>query len=123
MLKQQIEEIKKNTLFGNQVFLKSFNKADITETYIGWLNDPETTRFSNQRHTHHDRNACVEYLASFNDTLNLFLSVHLIENNEAIGTMTAYVSEAHRTADIGILIGKRTVLGKGLGRDAWNTLQ
>ena len=36
--------------------------------------------------------------------------------------MTAYISEHHQTADIGILLGNRDYWGKGIGFDAWATL-
>jgi RimJ/RimL family protein N-acetyltransferase len=35
--------------------------------------------------------------------------------------MTIYINKNHKTADIGILIGKKSCWGKGMGLDAWNT--
>jgi len=39
-----------------------------------------------------------------------------------IGTMTAYVSPPHGTADMGIMIGDEATQGCGYGFDAWRTL-
>ena len=39
-----------------------------------------------------------------------------------VGTMSVYISTAHETADIGIMIGDRTCWGDGIGGDAWNTI-
>lgn len=50
----------------------------------------------------------------------MFLTIH--EGVAHIGTMTAYLSLAHGTADMGILIGNSKSWGKGVGRDAWTTL-
>ena len=36
--------------------------------------------------------------------------------------MTVYFSIPHETADMGIMIGDRTVWGQGVGKDAWSTL-
>jgi RimJ/RimL family protein N-acetyltransferase len=36
--------------------------------------------------------------------------------------MTAYVSLLHETVDIGILIGRKSMWGTGVGQDAWDTL-
>ncbi|MCC6247256.1 MAG: hypothetical protein IT499_05810, partial [Rubrivivax sp.] len=36
-------------LRGRRVRLRPFTAADITDAYIGWLNDPEVVRYSNQR--------------------------------------------------------------------------
>ena len=109
-------------LLGERVRLTRFTRGDITEDYIGWLNDPVVTRFSNQRFVTHDRASSERYLASFAGSSNLFFSVRQRDDDRAIGTMTAYVSPHHRTADMGILIGDRGAWGGGFGQDAWNAL-
>lgn len=109
-------------LVGRMVKLTRFTEQDVTNDYIGWLNDPVVTRFSNQRFLSHDRESCRRYLRSFEGTPNIFASVRRLDDDEPIGTMTAYVAPHHGTADIGILIGDRSVWGQGYGQDAWNTL-
>ena len=108
-------------LRGDKVRLDSFVDADLSDAYIGWLNDPEVTRFSNQRFRQHSRESCGAYLASFEGTPNDFLSVKT-NDGKAIGTMTIYRSVAHGTADVGIMIGDRNYWKGGYGQDAWNTL-
>jgi RimJ/RimL family protein N-acetyltransferase len=110
------------TLVGSKVELRSFAEDDITSDYVGWLNDPLVTRFSNQRFHTHSRESCRIYLRSFSGTDNLFLNVRKLDDGKPIGTMTAYVSPQHGTADLGILIGDRSVWGQGYGQDAWDTL-
>lgn len=112
----------KDGLRGGRVLLLPFVAADITNRYIAWLSDPTVVRFSNQRLRTHDAASSQAYLASFNGTDNLFLSVRLADSGIAIGTLTAYVDRHHETADVGILIGDTTVWGQGLGQDAWNSL-
>ena len=109
-------------LLAERVRLTRFTAADITDAYIGWLNDPLVTRFSNQRFRTHDRASSEQYLATFDGSPNLFFSIRRRDDDRAIGTMTAYVSPHHRTADMGILIGDRSAWGGGFGQDAWNTL-
>jgi [ribosomal protein S5]-alanine N-acetyltransferase len=108
-------------LHGSKVWLRRFTEGDITDTYVSWLNDPVVTRFSNQRFHRHDAASCRRYLESFEGGPNLFLSVHCLSGDEAIGTMTAYINPHHGTADVGILLG-RSAWGGGFGQDAWNTL-
>lgn len=102
--------------------MRPFVAADIGTEYIGWLNDPEIVKYSNQRFVRHTRESCLRYFHSFAGTPNMFLSVRRSADDSAIGTMTAYVSAHHKTVDIGILIGHRAVWGGGVGQDAWNTL-
>ena len=107
---------------GSKVLLRSFCLEDITDRYVGWLNDPRVVRFSNQRFLAHDRASCLQYLYSFAGTDNLFLSVRRLDTSQTIGTMTAYISSHHGTVDVGILIGDTSVWGGGYGQDAWNAL-
>lgn len=102
--------------------LRPFTAADITTEYVGWLNDPEVVKYSNQRFVHHTAASCRRYFDGFAGSANLFLSVRTMADDVAVGTMTAYASPHHQTVDIGILIGRRAVWGTGIGQDAWNTL-
>ena len=109
-------------LQGARVRLRPFTAADITEAYIGWLNDPEAVCFSNQRFVRHTRASCERYLAGFAGSANLFVSLRVAGADgaeERVGTLTAYRSLQHGTADVGILLGERTVWGQGLGLEAW----
>lgn len=97
-----------------------FTEADITERYISWLNDPEVVRYSDQRFRRHTAESCRAYLRSFEGRPNHFWSIALIEPPATpIGTMTAYIDENHRVADVGILIGEKKMWGKGYGLEAW----
>lgn len=109
-------------LRGENVILRQFSETDITSEYLSWLNDPHVTRFSNQRFYSHTRESANAYFMSFIDNDNLFLSILNPATGHAIGTMTAYISNHHKTADLGLLIGDSESWGKGYGQDAWNTL-
>ncbi len=109
-------------LRGQKVLIRPFVIDDIEDSYIGWLNDPVVVQFSNQRFIKHDQEKCSRYLATFAQTENLFMSVRLVSNDQAIGTMTAYVSPHNGTVDVGIMIGEKSFWGFGYGQDAWNTM-
>lgn len=107
---------------GQQTFLQPFTEKDISKDYLGWLADPEVVRFSNQRFRLHTRKSALTYLKSFSGSGNLFLAVRLAQTQRLVGTITAYCSQFHQTADMGLLIGDRGIWGKGIGSDAWRTL-
>lgn len=111
-----------DSLSGSKVVLRPFESTDITAEYIAWLNDPQVVRYSNQRFVRHTEESCRCYYESFANTANLFVSVRMPGDDLAVGTMTAYVSSQHETVDLGIMIGRRSVWGGGVGQDAWNTL-
>jgi RimJ/RimL family protein N-acetyltransferase len=107
------------SLLGEVVELRSFTQEHLTESYLGWLRDPQLMRYSNQRFRTHTMDTCRAYLDSFVGTNNLFMAIH--HEDEFVGTITAYRSSEHGTANVGLLIGAGAQ-GKGLGKDAWATL-
>jgi ribosomal-protein-alanine N-acetyltransferase len=110
------------SLTGKHTLLRSFSADDISTDYLDWLNDPEVMRFSNQRFRTHSRENALAYLNSFAGSDNLFLGIRLAGTQRLVGTITAYRSQPHQTADMGLLIGDRGCWGKGIGLDAWSTL-
>jgi len=100
--------------------IERFGEKHLTDAYVGWLNDPEVVRFSDQRFRVHTRDSCRHYLESFAGTANLFLA--LTTSDRHIGTMTAYVDDNHGVADLGILIGDRQAWGMGYGTEAWTAV-
>lgn len=109
-------------LKGCKVTLQPFTETDISADYISWLNNPEVVRYSNQRFKAHHHQSCTRYVASFINTDNFFIAIRRLDDNQLIGTMTAYISRHHQTVDVGIMVGASSVWGKGYGQDAWNTL-
>jgi ribosomal-protein-alanine N-acetyltransferase len=110
------------SLVGKLTLLEPFTAADISDQYLGWLKDPEVVHFSNQRFRVHTRESSQAYLDSFAGSGNLFLGIRLAEDRRLVGTITAYRSQPHQTADMGILVGDRACWGRGIGLDAWSCL-
>lgn len=105
-----------------RLHLRPFEAADINATYLDWLNDPDVTRFSNQRFHQHTPESCSDYLASFVVSSNSFLLIEEIGNEQPIGTATVYRNNRHGTADIGLMVGERRCWGQGYGREAWQAV-
>lgn len=110
------------SLTGKKTLLQPFTEDDVSTDYLSWLADPWVMRFSNQRFRFHTRDSALTYLKSFAGSGNLFLAIRLAETQRLVGTITAYCSQPHQTADMGLLIGDRGYWGKGIGLDAWRTL-
>jgi [ribosomal protein S5]-alanine N-acetyltransferase len=117
-----LRQLEFKPVYGSKVYLRPFDRSDITPKYISWLNDPVVVRYSNQRHIQHTKESCASYLNSFGNSENMFLSIRDLSQDTEIGTMTAYISSKGTCVDIGIMIGDRSVWGSGKGKDAWCTL-
>jgi RimJ/RimL family protein N-acetyltransferase len=109
-------------ILSEQLVISPFCNDDITDDYLGWLNDKELMKYSRQRYQTHTKNSCEAYLASFNNSCNSFWDVRLRDSGLQIGTMTAFVDRISTVADIGILIGHHQMRGHGLGREAFGSL-
>lgn len=107
-------------LVGRKVAVQPYGAADVTVDHVGWLNDPEVVKFSNQRFRRHDLASCQAYFDSFAGSANSFLSVRRLSDDKAVGTLTVYRSPHHGTADVGIMIGEPSAWGQGIGQDAWS---
>jgi len=101
----------------------SFNESYLSARYVNWLNDPEVVRNSEQRHRKHTLESCRQYWQSFTGSPNFFWAITAVDPMIGhIGNITAYIDTVNSVADVGIMIGDRTVWGKGYGLDAWRTV-
>jgi len=97
-----------------------FSEEFLTPRYVGWLNDPMVVRYSEQRHKKHTLESCRQYWQSFVDSPHFFWAMTAIEPPLGhIGNITAHIDTANSVADMGMLIGERTVWGKSYGSEAW----
>lgn len=97
-----------------------FNEKLLTERYVGWLNDPEVVRYSEQRHRRHDLASCAAYFRSFENSPHFFCAIlHKGAPEEHIGNISIAVDSANRVADISIMIGEKQYWGQSLGAEAW----
>lgn len=101
------------------VNIRMFSMDDINELYIGWLNDKEVVKYSNQRFIQHTRESCINFYDSFKQSQSLFLAIENIGDESMIGTLTIHCNTNHGTADIGILLGDKNYWGKGYAKQAW----
>lgn len=88
--------------------------------YVGWLNDPEVVRYSEQRHRAHDLASCEAYFRSVQASGNLFLAIEAVDPALGhVGNMTASFDLPNRTCDLSIMVGEAAARGTGIGSLAW----
>jgi RimJ/RimL family protein N-acetyltransferase len=100
--------------------LEPFSEAHLNEHYVGWLNDPEVVRFSEQRHQTHTLESCRDFIASFQGTANGLWAIRDKQNDlHHVGNISTEIDAETGTGDIRILIGERAAWGTGIGAEAW----
>ena len=100
-------------------YLDKFDERYLRQEYVGWLNDSELMKYSEQRHYSHTVASCSEYVDSFKGSENLLYAVIDIKSKRHVGNINAYIDRFNQTADVGILIA---VGGCGYGISAWNQM-
>ena len=95
-----------------------FERRHLTSRYVGWLNDPEVVRYSEQRHRLHSLESCASYFQSFAGSPDHFLAVES-EVFGHIGNIGISIDPPNAIADVSILIGEKAVWGKGIASKAW----
>ncbi|HEY9759835.1 MAG TPA: GNAT family protein [Oculatellaceae cyanobacterium] len=103
----------------DKVILEPFREAHITEEYIAWLNNKRLMQYSELSRRTHTRQSCVDYLRSFDGSSSYFWAILRADTNKHIGTLSSYVLDGPKAADMSLLIGDDGARGCGFGREAW----
>jgi RimJ/RimL family protein N-acetyltransferase len=106
--------------FTNRLNIKPLSDNDIElREIVGWLNNIEVVRFSEQRHRRHNLGTQRDYFRSINTHSDHYLGIYTAIGSALIGTMTAIVDKNNMVANVGIMIGDRGAWGHGYGLEAW----
>ncbi|WP_418502574.1 GNAT family N-acetyltransferase [Flagellimonas sp.] len=123
-----MRKIKTEAMLDNQVIisfastrltLREFQKEDISERYLSWLNDADVVRYSEQRHSPHDHNSALQYLTWVAGRKGLFLAIFEDSSKTHIGNISLDFDCRNLTCDMAILIGDKSFWGRGFAKEAW----
>ena len=107
-------------LQGSAIHLRPLTARDVSDAYVGWMNDPETNQYMETRwsaHTSADVTAFVEAKAA-SSTEHLF-GIFLSKEELHIGNLkVGPVNARHMVADISYFIGDPAARGRGLASEA-----
>lgn len=109
----------------NAVELFVLEPSDVTEVYVGWLNDPTVNRYLESRFFIHSiestRRFVENCLASPSSLLLGIRSIHL--HGTHVGNIKiASIDRHHGLGEVGILVGEKNVWGRGIGSAAIQVL-
>lgn len=109
-----------HVLVGERVLLRPLTRNDATPEYVGWINDPETTRFLESGRRKETIESIAEYIARYENREDVrFLAIFLKEGNRHVGNLKLEpINWMHKNAILGIMIGDAKARGKGIGTEA-----
>jgi len=111
--------MKSEFIDGSLIFLRPLLEEDLNSTYLHWLNDPETNRYSRRRRYPSTLIELNKFYRNSVDDENIVLAIVDKKSEKHIGNiMLSSISWVDRSADVSILIGDRSHWGKGVATEA-----
>ena len=100
------------------MLLRPLTSADVTDAYVGWLNDPEVNRYLETRHSPQTRESVAAFVEAVNGRADEHLFGVLLNGRHVGNIKIGPVHPAHRVGDVSLLIGARDVWGRGVAAEA-----
>ena len=104
---------------GDLIYLRPVNEDDLSGNYMRWLNDKEVTRFMAFGNSPITLGSMKDYLNKLRNDNNLLLAVIIADDDQYVGNIRiGPIDEYNKRSDIGIMVGDRSVWGKGIASSA-----
>ncbi|MBN1793544.1 MAG: GNAT family N-acetyltransferase [Candidatus Omnitrophica bacterium] len=105
---------------GERIYLREINVSDVNERYLGWMNDSEVTRHLLCDAEKWTLGKLKKYVKKMKkDPNSIFFGIFLNANETHIGNLKiGSIDYRNNFADIGLLIGERTMWGQGYASEA-----
>jgi RimJ/RimL family protein N-acetyltransferase len=104
-------------LDGERVYLRKLVKDDLTLEYLSWLNDSKVNKYLEVGRSTCTMKDLKEYYKKISSAKNnhLFAIITKKEKKHIGNVRLGSIDYSNRNASLGIMIGNRSYLGKGLG--------
>jgi RimJ/RimL family protein N-acetyltransferase len=107
-------------LSGDRIYLKLLNPRDVSTAYAEWMNDSEVTQFLESRWKKYTIKEIKDYVLKMNSSKDNYLfGIFLKDSKQHFGNIKiGAINPIHRFADVGLLIGNKSLWGKGYATEA-----
>ena len=104
---------------GSKIYLRTLERADLTETYLDWLNDAEVTRYLETGAfptTYQDLEKFYQGVTG--SKTEVIFAIADRKSHRHIGNVKlGPINWVHRRAMLGIMIGDKEFWGRGVGEE------
>ena len=104
------------------IYLEALTEGHVTQTYVDWLNDPETIQFTEQRFTKNNRCSTLRYVQKSIVSENELMLAILIEKKHIGNIKIGPINKNHRYAHISYFIGDKNYRGLGIATKTIKTV-
>ncbi|MGC9605526.1 MAG: GNAT family protein [Minisyncoccia bacterium] len=112
--------MKQPFLVGEHVYLRGIEASDVNEDYQSWFNDAEVCQYNSHHRFPNYRQDMEEYYKTvIKSKHHLILAIIDKSNDKHVGNISLQeIDPIDRSAEYAIVIGDKSVWGKGLGKEA-----
>src|SRR5262249_47002732 len=107
-------------LVADRLYLRPVRDSDANERYLGWLRDPDVTRYLECRFATCTLEDLRRFVADvITDQKALFLAIVLKQDDRHVGNIKlAAINRIHGSAEVGLMIGEMDCWNKGYATEA-----
>lgn len=107
-----------------RLFFRSLTQSDVTEKYVGWLNDPGINRFLETRFSVHTLETCSTFVAETNaDPQSYLFGIFDRNTGYHIGNIKlGFIKPVHQSGQISLFIGDKGYWRRGIATEAISTI-
>ena len=108
------------TLEGARITLRPVLRTDLNESYVGWMNDIEVSKFTDIRFNKVSHEDLIQYWERYNNSSdNPWFAICLSDTLQHIGNIKlGPINSKHSIAPLSLFIGDRNSWGKGYATTA-----
>lgn len=112
------------TIMSERLLFKTLSEKDVSERYVGWLNDPDVNRFLETRFSSQTIESCRKFVSDMeNDPASFLFGIFNKETSEHIGNIKlGFINTNHRTGQLSFFIGEKSYWGKGFATESIRSL-
>ena len=107
-------------LYSERLSFKILTKQDVSDQYIGWLNNPEINRYLETRFNQQNKETCELFVTTIlNDPASYLFGIFDKKTCSHIGNIKlGFINSHHNTAQLSLFIGEKECWGKGYATEA-----
>lgn len=110
-------------LESERLTLRPLKPDDASNSYLGWLNDPDVLRYRAPKAFPSSMDDLKRWLSSIGDRGDLHLAICEKATGRHVGNVSLNsIQWVHRSAELSIMIGAKDVWGKGYAKEAMERL-
>lgn len=104
----------------DRLLFRRLTKADVSERYVSWLNDPEINQYLETRFSPQTVQSCESFVEDMSrNGANYLLGIFDKISHQHIGNIKlGFINTHHRSGQLSLFIGEKDYWGKGYATEA-----